>query len=129
MAVGPSAWLINSLWDAVFEGIPFVVNAVYVQLHTGDPGTGGLSNVLAVDRQPAVFTRDTDGHWVTTGAPLQFEIDTTDDVTVTHISLHNALDDGDWLINMIANKPIPLVEGDVLIASDNIAWTVEGWVA
>ena len=128
MALGPSDWTINSMWDAVFVGIPFVVNQVYVQFHTADPGTGGTSNVVAIDRQAAFFERDTDGHWRTAGAPMEIAIDVPD-VTITHISLHNALTSGDWIANMVGNQPISVVEGDLLTLSDRIQWTVTDWVA
>lgn len=128
MAPGPSKWVVNSMWDAVFLGIPFVINQVYVQFHSGDPGSGGAANVVALDRQPALFERDTDGHWRTAGAPMQVAIDVAD-VVITHISLWDALTSGNWAANMIANQPIPVVEGDLLIASDKIQWTVTEWVA
>lgn len=128
MATGPSKWLIDSLWDAVFLGTPFVISQPYVQFHSGDPGSGGTANVIALDRQPALFERDADGHWQTAGAPMEVPIDVAD-VTVTHISLWDAPTSGNWAVNMIANQPIPVVEGDLLIASDRIQWTVTEWIA
>lgn len=128
MALGPSSWVINSMWDAVFTGIPFVVNQVYVQFHTADPGSGGGSNIVALDRQAAFFERDADGHWRTAGAPLEVAIDVAD-VTITHISLHDALTSGNWIANMVGNQPISVVEGDLLTLSDRIQWTVTDWVA
>lgn len=128
MALGPSSWVVNSMWDAAFGIAPFYVNQVYIQFHSGDPGSGGNSNVLAIDRQAAIFERDTDGHWRTAGAPMEVAID-IDDATATHISLHNALDDGDWIANMVGNQPIPVVEGDLMILSDLVQWTVTDWVA
>lgn len=128
MAPGPSKWLIDSVWDAVFLGVPFVINQVYVQFHSADPGSGGTANVVALDRQPALFERDADGHWQTAGAPMQVPIHVAD-VTITHISLWDAFTAGNWAGNMIANQPIPVVEGDLLILSDKIQWTVTEWVA
>lgn len=128
MALGPSDWTINSMWDAVFTGIPFVVNQVYVQFHTADPGSGGTSNVVAIDRQAAFFERDADGHWRTAGAPMEVAIDVPD-VTITHISLHDALTSGNWIANMVGNQPISVVEGDLLTLSDRIQWTVTDWIA
>jgi hypothetical protein len=116
------------MWDAAFGIAPFYVPQVYVQWHSGDPGSGGTANVLAIDRQAAVFERDTNGHWRTAGAPMEVSIDIAD-ATVSYISLHNALDDGDWIANMVANQPIPVVEGDLMIVSDLIQWTVTEWIA
>lgn len=128
MAPGPSNWLIDSMWDAVFLGIPFVINQVYVQFHSADPGSGGTSNVVALDRQPALFERDTDGHWQTAGAPMEVPIDVAD-VTITHISLWDDPTAGNWMGNDIANQPVPVVEGDVLILSDKIQQLVTDWIA
>lgn len=128
MALGPSNWVINSMWDAAFGIQPFSVNQPYIQFHSADPGSGGGSNVLAIDRQAAVFERDTNGHWRTAGAPMQILIDIAD-ATVTHISVFDALDDGNWIANMVANQPIPVVEGDLLIVSDLIQWTVTDWIS
>ena len=128
MPLGPSNWLINSMWDAAFLGIPFVINQVYVQFHSGDPGSGGTANVVALDRQPALFERDIDGHWRTAGAPMEAPVDVAD-VTITHISLWDSPTAGNWAINLIANKPIPVIEGDLLIASDKIQWSVTDWIS
>lgn len=128
MSLGPSNWVVNSMWDAVFLGVPFVVNQVYVQFHSADPGSGGTSNVVALDRQAAFFERDTDGHWRTAGAPMEVAIDVPD-VTITHISLWDDATAGNWIANMVGNKPVPVVDTDRMILSDLIQWTVTDWVA
>lgn len=129
MPVGPSKWLINSMWDAALTGVPFVINQVYVQFHSGDPGSGGAANVVALDRQPALFERDADGHWQTAGAPMEVFIDDIDDVIATHLSLWDAPESGNWMANMIGNQPIPVVYGDRMILSDKIQWTVTDWIS
>ncbi|MCV7434804.1 phage tail fiber protein [Mycolicibacterium bacteremicum] len=128
MALGPSNWVINQMWDAAFGIQPFYVNQPYIQWHSGDPGSGGNSNVVAIDRQAAVFERISDGVWRTAGAPMEVAIDVPD-VTITHISIHDALDDGNWLGNLVGNQSISVVEGDLLTLSDQIQWTVTDWVA
>ena len=128
MALGPSDWVVNSMWDAVFLGVPFVVNQVYVQFHSADPGSGGTGNVVALDRQAAFFERDADGHWRTAGAPMEVAIDVPD-VTITHISLWDAATSGNWIANMVGNRPVPVVDTDRMILSDLIQWTVTDWVA
>ena len=129
MAQGPSNWLINSMWDAALVGIPFVVNQPYVQFHDGDPASGAAAHVIALDMFPALFERDIDGHWRTSGAPPEVPIIGVADVTITHISLHTAPTSGNWMANMIANQPIPVVEGDLMILSDQIQWTVTDWIS
>lgn len=129
MAIGPSAFLVNSWLKATFCGQPFVVPQPYLQPHSGDPGTGGLSNVIAIDRQPTLFTEPSpNGYVITTGAPIEYLVGGIADTTFTHFSVHTALDDGDWLWNLVANQPIPVVEGDLLIVSDKVSFQIDGWV-
>ena len=128
MALGASNWVVNSMWGAAFGIAPFSVNQPYIQFHFADPGSGGGSSILAIDRQAAVFERDTDGHWRTSGAPMEVQI-AIPDATITHISVHDDLDAGNWIANMVANQPIPVVEGDLLIVSDLIQWTVTDWIS
>lgn len=128
MAIGASGWVVNSMWDAAFGIQPFYVNQPYIQFHSGDPGSDGGSNVVAIDRQAVVFERVSDGVWRTAGAPLEVAVDVAD-VTVTHISIHDSLDSGNWLANLVANQPISVVEGDLMTLSDLIQWTVVDWVA
>lgn len=123
MGLGPSATTVNEWLDAAF-----VSPGAWVQLHTGDPGTNGASNVADTDgRQLALFTRPSNGLVQTTGAPPQFVIGT--DSTITHASVHTALDGGTWRWNLVANTPIPVVDGDVLILGDGIEFRINGWTA
>ncbi len=129
--MGPSAWLINSMWDAAFGIAPFFIPQVYIDFHDGNPGSGGTAAALPIDRQPAIFEREANGLWRTAGAPLEVFIDipANDNRTITHISLHTALDGGNWVINMVANQPIPVVLGDIMIASDLVRWAVADLVS
>ena len=44
MAVGMSAATADGVLSAVFQGTSFVVSALWVKLHVGDPGGAGTSN-------------------------------------------------------------------------------------
>ena len=44
MATGISSYLADELLDAVGNNSSFAVGAVYVKLHTGDPGANGTGN-------------------------------------------------------------------------------------
>ena len=123
MALGPAAATVNGWLDTTF-----VNGSVWLQLHTGDPGTGGLSNIADVDgRQIALFTRPSTWLVQTTGAPSEFLIGA--DQVITHGSLHTQLEDGVWVWNLIATSPITVVEGDVLKAGDGMEFRIEGWTA
>ena len=123
MGLGPSAATVNEFLDTMF-----VAPGVWVELHTGDPGTNGASDVADTDgRQLALFTRPSNGLAQTTGALPQFVIGA--DQTITHASVHTELDGGTWRWNLIARSPIQVVDGDVLILGDGIDFRVDGWTA
>lgn len=45
MAVGMSEFTVDSIFNAIFNNTSFVVTQAYMQLHIGDPGAAGTSNV------------------------------------------------------------------------------------
>ncbi len=128
MGLGPSAGTVNGWLEATFLGVPYVVTSRWLQLHTGDPGAGGASNIADVDsRQLVNFTRPSNGLIQTTGAPAQYLIGA--DATITHASLHSEVEGGTWIWNLIARSPIAVVEGDVLILGDGMEFRIDGWTA
>jgi hypothetical protein len=73
MATGLSAFLANSLMDAVGNATSYSAGAVYVKLHVGDPGANGTGNpATETTRKLASFgassngviTSDADISWV-----------------------------------------------------------------
>lgn len=123
MALGPAAGTVNEWLDSTF-----VAAGVWVELHTGDPGTNGASNIADTDaRQLALFTRPSNGLVQTTGAAPQFVIG--EDCVITHASVHTEMEDGVWRWNLVARSPISVVEGDVLILGDGIEFRIDGWTA
>lgn len=122
MALGPSADTVNGWLTSTFLG------GLWLELHTGDPGSGGASNIATTDgRQLAAFVIASNGLVQMSGAPPQFVIGA--DCTITHGSLHTELDGGTWRWNMIARSPIQVVDGDVLIIGDGMEFRIDGWVA
>ncbi len=125
MGVGPSAATVNEWLELTFVNRP-----VWVQLHTGDPGTNGASNIAEVDaRQLAICERITNGVIQTTGAPAQWTITGVTDQDITHASIHSEIEGGTWVANLIAKSPVRVVEGDVLKLGDGIDFRVLGWVS
>ena len=123
--LGPSEWLVNKWLADTFNGVLF--GGLFLQLHTGLPGPAGTANVLAdTDRQPVSFGAPVNGFVQSVGAPPEFNI--VNDGTVTHGSLWSGLEGGTWIWNLIATKQIPVVEGDLLIVSDQVTFQLEGWV-
>jgi hypothetical protein len=54
MATGMSAYLANSLLDALGNNTAYAVTNVYVKLHVGDPGAAGTSNAATETTRKAV---------------------------------------------------------------------------
>lgn len=62
MATGISSYLADELLDAVGNNSSFAVGAVYVKLHTGDPGANGTSNAATeTTRKAASFGASSSG--------------------------------------------------------------------
>ena len=62
MATGISSYLADELLDAVGNNSSFAVGAVYVKLHTGDPGANGTGNpATETTRQAASFGASSSG--------------------------------------------------------------------
>lgn len=123
MGVGPSAATVNEWLELTFVNRP-----VWVQLHTGDPGTNGASNLADIDaRQLAILTRPLNGVVQSAGTAPQWVIG--DDQVIRYASLHTEIEDGTWVGNLIARSPISVVEGDVLILGDGIDFRIVGWTA
>ena len=76
MATGISSYLADELLDAVGNNSSFAVGAVYVKLHTGDPGANGTGNpATETTRKAASF-----------GASSAGTLTSDADITWTNIS-------------------------------------------
>lgn len=126
MGIGPAAGTVNDWLDSTF-----VSPGVWVELHTGDPGTNGASNLAdTTGRQLCLFTRPSDGVVQTTGAVPKFLIaEDADDQTITHASVHTEMEDGVWRWNLVANSPIAVVGGDEVNLGDGMTFRILGWTA
>ena len=124
MGLGPSATTVNGWLDSTFINGP-----VWLELHTGDPGANGASNIADVDgRQLVLFTRPSNGLVQPTGAPATFVVDeAADDFNITHGSLHSAAEGGAWKWNVIALSPIQVVGGDEVKVGAGMDFRILGW--
>lgn len=102
-----SNYLEVELLDAVFNNDSFAVAAVYVKLHTGDPGEAGTSNAATeTDRVQATFgaaasgavANDADIEWTNVAA----------NETISHISLWDNSTAGNclWTGALTASKTL-----------------------
>lgn len=90
MTVGLSVGFINSFLNTL-NNVGLVIPIVCVQLHVGDPGVVGTSNVSAVtSRKAASFNTASGGAIALIGASPQWSMTTAE--TITHISTWSGFD-------------------------------------
>jgi hypothetical protein len=117
MAVGASAAnlvtpLLNVFRNVSFSGYP----AIYVQLHTGDPGASGTANISVGSTTRVVVT-----FAAPSGTPLSIVMNSTAPAwtnggtteTITHISLWTAVTSGSFIESILLPTPVPWVAAQV----------------
>lgn len=79
-------------------------NTLYVQAHSGDPGSTGIANVISgVGRQN--FTRTAAVNGVTSNATLIQWLDWSSTETITHISIWSDIATGFcWFVNNVDDE-------------------------
>lgn len=104
-----NAWL-----DALARNTSYANAAVYVKLHTGDPGSAGTSNAATeTTRQQATFGSAASGRAITNTAVIEWATVTTTE-TVTHVSLWSASSGGTFLGRDDLSSSAALTAGDGL---------------
>lgn len=88
---------IASAWLDTLRNVSYSETAVYVQLHTGDPGAAGTANVSSVTTRPAVtFSAAVAGSMAASNQPAWNDWGGATE-TITHISLWDAPTAGTFL--------------------------------
>lgn len=108
-----SDYLENEVLDAVFNNTvgDLPVEAVYVQLHTGDPGEAGTANVAGeTDRIQASFGAAASGA-VANDAAIEWTSVSTSE-TYSHISLWDASTNGNCLWTGALTSSVAVVAGN-----------------
>jgi hypothetical protein len=125
MTVGLSAAnTANKLLNTIGRtGTTFTAGSLYVQLHTGDPGSAGTANASAVTtRYAATFSAASAGSMALTSMGGTYAMTATE--TISHISLHDASTAGSflWSVALTASKSV--INGDTLsLTSLTLAFT------
>ncbi|GAB5013876.1 hypothetical protein MAHJHV65_09780 [Mycobacterium avium subsp. hominissuis] len=99
------------------NNVPLTVPIVCAQLHNGDPGNAGTSNLSAVtSRQQLAVDTPTNGATELTGAAPSWNMTTGE--TIEAVSLWTGFD-GDasavCMFTLAANPPVTVADGDVLL--------------
>jgi hypothetical protein len=91
--------------NALLDGTP-IPATLYLQLHTGNPGTNGTANVADVSTREAFSRTAASGGVATNSTEIQWlDVPSTEDIT--HITIWGAATDGIcWFIDNIADESI-----------------------
>lgn len=97
MATGISSAQANSILDALAKGVDYAGNAaVYVKLHTGDPGAAGTTNAAGnTTRQQATFASAASGANASNADVVWTNVGTAE--TYSHVSYWTAGSGGTFL--------------------------------
>lgn len=96
MATGMSTATCNSILDAVFNATAYSVATPYIQLHVGDPGAAGTSNVATETTRKAVSMAAASGGAITSDAAITWTgVAGTEDFT--HWTLWTASSGGTFI--------------------------------
>lgn len=108
-----NAWLnvLRGTSAATFTG----VTTLFVQLHTGDPGASGTSNVSSVTTRPALnFGAASAGSQAISGTPSWATWAGTNGEVVTHISVWGASSAGTFYYSAALTASKTVNTGDTL---------------
>ena len=110
--MGTFSDLVANAWlDAVCNATSYSEAGVFVQLHTGDPGSAGTSNVAGeTDRVQASFA-NASGRAITTDAVTEW-LNVNSSETLTWISLWDASTSGNFLGRDDLSSSAPVTAGD-----------------
>lgn len=105
-----SNYLENKLLDTL-RNQSFAVTTVYAQLHTGDPGEDGTSNVASeTSRKSLTWAAASGGSMATSAAASWVSVAATE--TLTHFSLWDASSAGNCLWSGSLSASASVVAGD-----------------
>lgn len=116
----------NSLLNAICRNTSYANAAVWVQLHTGDPGSAGTANIAGeTDRTQSTFGSVASGAAISNTVAIAWTA-VSNSETYTHVSLWSASTSGTFLgsatltqskvVNAGDNFSIPIGDLDLTIA-------------
>lgn len=113
MTVGLSATRANAYLDTYRSGASNVTaGAVYVQLHTADPGAAGTTAVSAVTtRNSPTFNAASSGS-MTLSSLGSYSM--TSSETISHISIWTASSGGTFLQSAALTSSVPVINGSTI---------------
>lgn len=106
---------------------PSALSTVYVQLHSGDPGTAGADNVvqstvtgsanrtsIATSTFSSVTSATGGGFQITNNSSVQITTNASGSATVTHFGVWDAVTGGNFLASGTLTSSVDVVSGDTV---------------
>ncbi len=120
-----SAYLCNKQLDAEARNTSFAVAQTYVQLHTGDPGAAGTSNVATLSARKAItFGSGANAKSIASTADITWTTGFANE-TITHFSTWDAETNGNCLRtgSLTASITTTTTASEVKIAAGSLTLT------
>lgn len=114
MAAGWNPTFVNSILDSVFSAAAWTPPAAsYVQLHTGDPGVNGTSNISSFSTRTALTWSSASGGSKALSASVTITASWsgTSPETVTHVSYWSAVTGGTFVVSDQLTAPVTVTTG------------------
>lgn len=110
MTAGLASAHANALLN-VYRGTSFTGITLYIQLHTGDPGSAGTANASTnTTRNSASFSAASGGSMSLSASPTSWSMTATE--TLTHISMWDASSSGNFIRSAALTSSKSVVSGD-----------------
>lgn len=114
MTVGLNPTIANQLLDSLFSAAAFTPPAAsYVQLHTGDPGVAGTSNISSYTTRTVLTWASAAGGQksISSSVTITASWAGTNGELITHVSYWDALTVGTFIISDQLLAPVTAVTG------------------
>lgn len=112
MSAGLASATANAYLNVYRNTAYAAIAAVYVQLHTGDPGAAGTSNVSANTTRNQITWAAPSGGSMALSALATYSMTTSE--TITHVTLWTAASAGTFLQSGSLTTSVPVVNGSTL---------------
>lgn len=126
MALGLEASAANEFLDALLDGgtMPSANSTSYIQLHTGDPGSDGTSNVASNSTRKEVDWAAASGGSIASQADIEWGTGETATETISHFSIWDAATTGTFLLSgdvdpddsVTAGNTYTIASGDLTVS-------------
>lgn len=126
MAAGWNPAFVNTVLDSLFSAAAFTPPAAsYIQLHTGDPGVAGTSNISSFSTRIALAWSSSAGGQKQLSAPVAITASWsgTSPETITHVSYWSAVTGGTFVVSDQLGAAVTVTTGvPVNLPSAAVPW-------